>query len=83
MPEIEVGKVIHFFGKVSVAAVKLSGELAVGDSIKVKTRSGEFVQKVESMQVDKTAVPKAAAGADIGIKVAGHVKEGDTVYKVI
>ena len=83
MPEIEVGKVIHYFGKVAVAAVKLTGELAVGDNIKIKTRSGEFTQNIESMQIDKTSVQKAGAGSDIGIKVAEHVKEGDTVFKVI
>ncbi len=82
MADTEIGKVTHYFGKISVGAMKLTAPLAVGDTIKVKTHSGEFTQKVDSIQIDKNAVPAAAAGAEIGIKVAQPVKEGDIVYKV-
>ena len=82
MAEQEVGKVAHFFGKISVGMVRLSGPLKVGDSIKVKTGSGEFTQTVDSMQVDRVSVTEAVAGAEVGMKVAQPVKEGDTVFLV-
>ena len=82
MADQELGKVIHFFGKISVAMIQITGELKVGDSIKVKTHSGEFTQVVDSMQVNRAPVTEAAAGAEVGMKVAQPVKEGDTVFKV-
>ena len=82
MAEVEIGKVTHFFGKISVAMIKMTGDVKVGDSIKVKTHSGEFTQTVDSMQVDRVPVTEAIAGAEVGTKVAQPVKEGDTVFKV-
>jgi len=82
MADVEIGKVGHFFGKISVAMIKLTGELKVGDTIKVKTHSGEFTQPVDSMQVDRVPVTEAASGAEVGMKVAQPVKDGDMVFKV-
>ena len=82
MADQEIGKITHYFGKISVAVIKLVGALKVGDSIKVKTHSGEFTQNVDSMQVDKKSLAAAVAGSEVGLKVAQPVKEGDTVYKV-
>jgi translation elongation factor EF-1alpha len=82
MADQETGKITHYFGKISVAVIKLTGTLKVGDSIKVKTHAGEFTQKVDSMQVDKKSLASAVAGNEVGLKVAQPVKEGDIVYKV-
>ncbi len=82
MAEQEIGKITHYFGKISVAAMKLSGALSVGDTIKIVTHTGEFTQKVDSMQIEKTQVSAAKPGDEIGFKVAQPVKEGNTVYRV-
>jgi len=82
MAEVEIGKVTDFFKKVGVAAIKLTGDLAVGDTVHIKGHTTDLTLKVESMQVEHLAVQKAGAGAEIGIKIAGPARKHDTVYKV-
>jgi putative protease len=82
MEEKEIGVVTHFFGQISVAAIKITdGTLTVGDTIKIKTSAAEVVQKVDSMQVEHKSVPTAKKGEEVGIKVVGKVKENDKVFK--
>jgi putative protease len=83
MEEKKVGEVIKFFGKISVAAIRLSeGSLKVGDKIHIVGHTTDVSQTLDSMQIENKSVPEAGAGADIGIKVAGRVRESDVVYKV-
>ncbi len=82
MPEKEVGRVSHYFSKISVAAVDLTDTLAVGDKIHIKGHTTDFEQIVESMQIEHENVVKATKGQSVGIKVKDHVREHDTVYKV-
>jgi len=77
----EVGHIIHFFPKISVAIVELTESLSVGDTITVKGPMTNFEQKVDSMQIEHKSVKKAEAGQSIGLKVAERVKERDVVYK--
>ncbi|MGD0232695.1 MAG: EF-Tu/IF-2/RF-3 family GTPase [Syntrophorhabdales bacterium] len=81
MEEMPVGKVEKFFGKIGVAAIKVTaGELKVGDRIKIKGHSTDFEQTVDSMQVEHATVQTAAAGDEVGIKVKEKVHENDLVY---
>ena len=80
---IEVGQITHFFSKISVAVVELTAPLAVRDHILVKGPSTDFEQVVESMQIEHVNIPKAEAGQSIGLKLAEHARERDTVYKKI
>ncbi len=81
--EVKIGEIAHYFGKISVAAIKLTdGDLKVGDTIHIKGHTSDFTQKVESIQIEHKVVPEAKKGADIGIKVSEHVREKDVVYKV-
>lgn len=82
MAEQEIGKITHYFSKISVGVVELSGELKVGDTIKIVGHGREFTQKVESMQIEHKNVEKAGKGESIGLKVDQPVKEGDIVYKI-
>ena len=75
-----VAKVEHFFGHISVAAFKLKFPLKVGDVIHVKGHTTDFVQRVDSMQIEHESVSKAKKGQDIGIRVKGKVRQGDTVF---
>ncbi len=84
MEEKKIGEVIKFFGKISVAAIRLSeGTLNVGDTIHIVGHTTDVTQGVDSMQIENKTVPEAGSGADIGIKVNGRVREHDVVYKVI
>ena len=81
--EKEIGKVIHYWGKISVAGINITeGELKVGDVIHIKGHTADFTQKVASIQIDKDSVEKASAGDSIGIKVEERAHEHDTVYLV-
>ncbi len=84
MEEKRVGEVIKFFGKIGVAAIRLSeGSLKVGDKIRLVGHTTDFSQSLDSMQVDNANVQEAGPGADIGIKVKERVREHDVVYKVV
>ena len=57
MEEIAIGKVVKFFSKIGVAAISvISGELKIGDTIKIKGHLTDFEQQVESMQVEHASV---------------------------
>lgn len=81
--EKQVGRITHFFSKIGVAAIELEDELKVGDTIHVKGHTSDWTQDVSSMQIEHDEVEKAGPGDEIGIKVKGHAREHDVVYKVI
>ena len=83
MEEREVGKVEDYFAHVGVIAVKLTGELSVGDQIHIKGHVTDVTQEVTSMQIEHQDIIKAKAGDDVGIKVTEKFRRGDKVYKVI
>ena len=83
MEEIPTGKVEKYFGKIGVAAIRITaGELKTGDTIKIKGHTTDFEQTVDSMQVEHATVQKAVVGDEVGIKVKEKVHENDTVYLV-
>ncbi len=84
MEEKKVGEVIKYFGKINVAAIRLSeGSLKVGDKIHIVGHTTDITQGIDSMQIENNNVQEAGPGADIGIKVEGRVREHDVVYKVV
>ncbi len=83
MEEKEIGQVLDFFKHVNVIAIKLSGELSVGDRIHIKGHTTDFIQEVSSIQIEHQPVTKAKAGDDVGIKISENVRHGDKVFKVI
>jgi len=78
----EIGKISHFFSKISVAVVDLKATLSVGDHIRIQGPTTNFEQTVDSMQIEHADVKTAKAGQSIGLKVKERVREKDTVYKV-
>lgn len=83
MADVKIGQVTHYYDKIGVAVVELTGELAVGDTIKF-TRGGEelFSQKVESMQMEHENIETATKGQAVGLKVNQGVKDSAEVFKV-
>jgi len=78
----EVGKVAHFFTKISVAVIDLKAPISVGDRIVIKGPTTNVEQTVESMEIEHEKVKKAERGQSIGLKVKDRVRENDTVYKI-
>lgn len=79
--EKEIGIVTHYFTDISVAVIKLSSTLRVGDEIHVKGATSDFKQRVDSMQIEHDQIKEAKAGQSIGLKVVDHARENDMVYK--
>ena len=79
---IEVGRVTHFYPKISVAIVELKAPLSIGDKILIKGATTNFEQTVESMQIEHKNIESAEAGQIIGLKVKDRVRENDKVYKI-
>lgn len=82
MADFKVGKITHYYDKVGVAVVELTGDLAVGDTIKISGHGREFTQEVGSMQIEHESVQTAKKGQTIGLKIDEKTKENDEVYKV-
>jgi putative protease len=77
-----IGEVTHYYDKIGVAIVKLSGRLKVGDTISIEGKTTNFQQKVQSIQIEHINVEQAGEGELIGLKVDQRVREGDKIYKV-
>jgi putative protease len=77
-----LGKVDHYFDKISVAAMKLGDSLKVGDTIRIEGGSVAFSQPIASMQIEHEQVNSAKKGDEVGFKVKQKVREGYRVYKL-
>lgn len=83
MEEQEVGRVVDYFAKVGVAGIEMTGQLAVGDTIRIKGHTTDFQQTVDSMQIEHQVVQEVKPGDSVGIKVADRCRTHDLVYKVV
>lgn len=82
MPEELVGEVSHWFGDISVAGIKLSGTLSLGDRVHIVGHTTDFQQDVASMQVENEDVEEANPGDEVGIKLDSRARPGDSIYRV-
>ena len=82
MPETLVGTVTHYYGHIGVAGIDVTKPLEVGDTIHLHGATTDFVQPVESIQIEHAAVAEAKPGDEIGIKVGERVHEHDKVFKI-
>lgn len=81
--EVPIGEVTHYFSRIQVIVLKMkSGKLMVGDRIHIVGRTTDFVQKVNSLQIESVDVKSAKKGQLVGLKVAKKAKPGDQVFKL-
>lgn len=84
MERVKVGEVFHYFGRISVAAIRLTdGPLATGETIVIQGPTTNFTQTVGTMQIEHATVERAERGQEVGIKVNDRAREKDLVYKVL
>lgn len=83
MPEELVGEVSHWFGNVSVVGITLSGDVSLGDRVRISGHTTDFEQEITSMQIEHQDVSEARAGDEVGIKVTSRARPGDSVYRVL
>ena len=75
-----IGKVTHWYDKISVAVVKLNKELQVGDKIKIKHGDQELEETVTSMELDHKPVKSGKKGQEIAIKLLQKAGEGWVIF---
>jgi len=80
--EVLIGRITHFFPRVSAGVIKLKTDLALGDTIRIKGHTSDFVQKVNSLQIDNKPVKKASKGKLVGFLSKQRVRRSDKVYRV-
>jgi len=80
--DVRVGKVTHYYNRIGVAVLELSGDLAVGDKILILGRTTDLTQAVTSMEIEHAKVQTVNPGMEVALKVAEPVRSGDIVYKI-
>ena len=84
MERRKVGEVFHFFGKIGVAAIRLTdGSIAIGDTVVIQGPTTNLEQTVDALQIEHASVTDANQGQEVGMKVRERVREKDFVYKVV
>ena len=79
--EKPIGEVTHFFGNISVAIVKFSRAVKVGETVRFRGATTDFVETIASMQYDHQDIASAKKGQEVGIKVGDKVRVGDEVFE--
>lgn len=74
-----VGKVVHYYDRIGVAILELTGPVMVGDILIFRRGKREFIQPVSSMQINHLPVEKAGKGKVVGIKVVQVADPGTVV----
>jgi translation elongation factor EF-1alpha len=82
MSGAQIGTITHFFDHISVAVLKVTAAIHVGDTIHILGHSTDFKQEVTSMQIEHKEMKEAAPGDDVAIKVSQRVHPNDKVFKL-
>lgn len=80
MTWVPIGVVTHFYDRISVAVIQLSGPIWVGDVVQILGRTTEFEQQVGSLQIEHEYIHEAGAGQKVALKVIERVRPRDVVY---
>jgi translation elongation factor EF-1alpha len=81
--DIQVGKVTHYYTQIGVAVLNLSGEMKQGDTIRIVGHTTEFLQRVESLEINHRKIQAAGPGQEVALQVWDYVRRGDDVFKVL
>lgn len=78
-----IGKITHFYDRISVAVLSLSDALELGDDIRISGHTTDFTQKITSLEIEHEKVLTAKPGDEVALKVIEPVRKGDKIYKII
>ena len=81
MTEQPIGKITHYFPKIAVAAATLTGELKVGDRVRVKGHTTDFTETIESLEIEHQKVERAGPGDKVAFEVSDKARPGDQVFR--
>lgn len=78
-----IGKITHYYDKIKVGVIEITGKISVGDCISYETADGEtYEQIIESMEINRQPVFNAKKGDDIGIKLLKTPRIDTKVFKI-
>ena len=78
-----IGKILHYWDKIGVAALKLNaGKLKIGDEILIQGKTTFLKEKIRDMEIKHKKVNQVEKGQEVGIKL-GKCRENDEVYLII
>jgi putative protease len=80
-PGDAIGAVTHYFSHISVAGIRLTAPLRVGDRIHIHGHTTDLVQAVSSMEVEHAKVEEAGPGDDVALQVDDHVRDHDLIFR--
>ena len=79
--ETEIGEVMTYYANIGVAAIELTGNVKIGDTIIFRGFTTDLEHKINSIQIEHDSVQEAKTGDQIGVKIPGKVRKNDRVYK--
>ncbi len=83
--KVYVGKVTNYFGKISVAEIKVETQgLVVGESIIIMgPTTGVYEAQIEELRLDKEPIKQVVKGDLCSMAVNEVVRRGDKLYKIV
>lgn len=80
MTGVRVGEVTHYFDRINVAVIQLSGKLSIGDNVHFLGHGSDFTQEITSMQIEHEIIETAKKGQEIAVKVIKAVRKRTSVF---
>ena len=78
----KIGQVINYYEKIGISVIELTGNLTVGDTIKIY-KDGELIltQRVDQIVMNQLSVPFAKREDVIALQLNEKVQKGSEVYR--
>ena len=78
----KIGKVLNYYQKINITIVELSGNLTVGDKIKVY-KDGKLVlyQKIDKIIANQKNIPFAKTGDVVALELNEEVQKGSDIFR--
>lgn len=81
--ETQIGQITHYYSRIGVAVLVLTGELTIGETIHILGHTTDVHQQVTSMEIEHNQVQSVGPGMEVALKVTVPVRRGDFIYKVV
>lgn len=82
MSGTRVGEITHYFDRLNVATILLTGPLAKGDTVHFLGHGSDFIQQISSMQIEHETIQAGKNGDEVAVKTDKPVKALTSVYLV-
>lgn len=83
MPQEPIGRILHFWPRAGAAQLELDERpVRLGDKIRIRGHGHDFIQPVESLEIDHHAKSEGWPGEHVAVEVVQPVHEGDEVFLI-